>query len=235
MPPPRATVLLASGMGLSGTPSGPEDDEAEDGEECREPVRDPMGLLNEDIALHVAGLTLDAEHGWLGLAQLRWVSCGVEANHSAFSSVCCTRVATLRGAPHADHLIVNCSSGNARGQGILDIEPAEEPEDVVHELRHVVRLTWNMDTREPSFAFLRSFAVRYQELPPTNPAGGMEGATDKGGETIIWRELPALAFTEVEDITFLDGHVGGPATQASFAFNLTGVPLYRYHRYIFSM
>ena len=61
---------------------------------------------------------------------------------------------------------IGCASGqHTKG---LDV--------VVHELRHVARLSWRLDSRASSFAFVRMFGVRYKELPPGRDAGDAEWA-----------------------------------------------------------
>eukprot|EP00929_Paragymnodinium_shiwhaense_P035095 TRINITY_DN19004_c0_g1_i1.p1 TRINITY_DN19004_c0_g1~~TRINITY_DN19004_c0_g1_i1.p1 ORF type:complete len:5161 (+),score=1174.84 TRINITY_DN19004_c0_g1_i1:79-15483(+) len=206
-------------------------DEAAEG--CLDPYNDPLQLLNEDWALHVKGLKPPpaGTNGWSGLVQVRWISCRVEGVVSAASAVLCTSVAALPAAPVAQHLTVNCSSGSRTGQEVLKLAdgPSGVEEDVVHELRHVARLTWSMDMRAASFAFLKGFRVRYKELPP-QASGGLQG--------MPWRELPPAAITDALDVTGLSGGGAGAmamSSLASFRVDLAEVPLLRFHFYTFSI
>ncbi|CAE8604936.1 unnamed protein product, partial [Polarella glacialis] len=201
-----------------------------DQEDCLDPAQDPMGLLTGDWAMYVSGLDLAIEDGtWTGLTQLRWVSSRAEGRVSAASATLCSRVAPPAFAPAARHVVVNCSSGSVRGhQG--DIEAARtskggKDELVVHELRHVARLSWQLDARAPSFFFLQWFVIRYKELPPGKSADACE-----------WRELQPAPLADVCDATDLAEGATTPLPAATFTFDVVAaVPLLRFHHYIFSV
>ncbi|CAE8608907.1 unnamed protein product [Polarella glacialis] len=188
-----------------------------DQEDCLDPAQDPMGLLTGDWAMYVSGLDLAIEDGtWTGLTQLRWVSSRAEGRVSAASATLCSRVAPPAFAPAARHVVVNCSSGSVRGhQG--DIEAARtskggKDELVVHELRHVARLSWQLDARAPSFFFLQWFVIRYKELPPGKSADACE-----------WRELQPAPLADVCDATDLAEGATTPLPAATFTFDVAAL------------
>ncbi|CAE6913508.1 unnamed protein product [Symbiodinium natans] len=197
--------------------------------EFMDPAQDPLGVLvSDDWAVLVSGLDIAEESAGSGLTQLRWVSCSVEGCVSAASCTLCIQVAPPCAAVSVQHVVVNCSSSSHRGrvetEGAAGRTQEERDEWVVHEIRHVARLSWQMDSRSPSFSFISTFQVRYKEVPP-----------GKDPEDLPWRELSLVALQEATDETDVGKLVAGDSYLASFTYDVTSVPLLRFHRYVFAV
>ena len=122
------------------------------------------------------------------LTQLRWVSCTVEGVLSAPSETLCTRVARSQ-APEVEHLVVNCSSSDRRGRCDEVDADGGPSEQIVHELRQVIRLTWRLDMRDASYSGSdgtfegpwRESRPRLPEVLPDPLQGGRPGPGGEGG------------------------------------------------------
>eukprot|EP00435_Cladocopium_sp_Y103_P015328 s458_g3.t1 len=200
--------------------------ELEPEQDCCDPAQDPMGVFSETWGLLVSGLDFDEDFAWWGLTQLRWVSCTVEGMTSAPSATLCTRVAQPCEPPEVEHLVVNCSSSNLRGRrDQIDEEvPVLEEEQVIYELRHVARVSWKLETRKPSFSFLTFFQIRYKEVAPSEDETKVE-----------WQYLPLTPLQEATDDTDVDRNVLANEQRARFSYEVTSVPLLRFHRYTFAV
>ncbi|CAE7644974.1 unnamed protein product, partial [Symbiodinium sp. CCMP2456] len=146
---------------------------------------------------------------------------------SAPSRALCIHVAPACSPVSVQHVVVNCSSSSHRG--LVDMpqeDPAGQMQDewVVHEIRHVARLSWRMDWRAPSFGFVSKFQVRYKEVPP-----------GKNSDALPWQELPIVPMQEAADETDVGKLVAGENYMANFMYDVTSLPLLRFHHYIFAV
>lgn len=196
-------------------------------EVCLDPAQDPLGVLvSDDWAVLVSGLDIAEESSGAGLTQLRWVSCSVEGSVSAPSRALCIHVAPPCTPVSVQHVVVNCSSSSHRGLVDMpeDIAGQMQDEWVVHEIRHVARLSWQMDWRAPSFGFISRFLVRYKEVPP-----------GKNADAMPWQELAIVPMQEASDETDIGKLLAGENYMANFMYDVTSLPLLRFHRYLFAV